>query len=303
MFIVPALVAASSCTDKQDADLKTVTFKAGLESPSSRAAVVQDKEGKHHFYFTNNEKVSVFDDNLSECVFNIVTPNGGNYATCDLTGKGVFAGEEKSGKTDKLGFSKSYYAVYPRLSSVTKLEKDGVVTIPANTGMLVNQIARDRAFPASPNNPNLALGGIFMGKSSNGFFDFRPLTAYVKLTITQDDIIRIRFNNNNTEGPFPSGPITVDYTGDTPVIDKSETSGGEVVLCNDRNYETTIPPGTYYLVILPMDFTKSSNGTSFKILVHTKTSGKNTVAKRIDAPTQINITPGMILDIGTIQHD
>lgn len=302
-ILISACLAVSCSYSGEESLIREVTFRAGFDQKATKTVIVEEEGNKYHIYWQNGDRLSIFDDNLKECMFVAKTPGGEDSPTTDLSGSGVFNSEDFSGKTNLWGETKTYYAIYPR-NQQGAVTADGIYTVPQNIGLLQNQLASENNFPFNANSPSTRLSGVYVAKSSNGMFEFKNMTSYIKFTITQSDIIKICFNNNSTVSPKIGGNFSIDYSGDTPVIDKTNATWNQVTLCNDKNYSTPIPPGTYYLVILPSDFTEERpDGAYFKMLLYTEESGKNTVAQRVDYTKPIDITPGMILDLGTITHD
>ena len=304
-----AAKAVTPCTQKRDVEgVLNVVFKAGFaDGPTgTKTTMIEEADNRYHIWWKNDDVLSIFDDNLAECRFVAKTPEGVDSPVADLSGAGTFNGASFTGKTNQWGETKTYYALYPRSQSAT-VTAEGRYSLPINTGMFQNQIAQERNFPISPNAQAATLAGVYVAKSDNGFFSFKNMTAYIKFTITQDDIIKVGFNNNTTKGHRIGGGFEIDYSGEEPVLVKTDqTTWNQVTLCKDKNYSQPIPPGTYYLTILPNNFNElydDQGDVYFKMLIYTVDGGKNTVTQRIDFKNPVDITPGMILDLGTLTHE
>ena len=219
VILTSACMAISCSHGSHDPLIREVTFKAGFDRNETKTVIVEEEGNKYHIYWQNGDKLSIFDGNLTECLFSAKTPEGEDSPTADLSGSGFFNSEDFTGKTSQWGDTKTYYVAYPRIQN-GNVTANGVFTIPSNTGLLQNQLASENNFPFSANSPSTRLSGVYVAKSSNGMFEFKNMTSYIKFTITQNDIIKVCFNNNSTVSPKLGGNFSIDYSGETPVIDK-----------------------------------------------------------------------------------
>lgn len=292
--------ALTNCAKSSGDNTPIVEFRAGMgeDSPETRLTLVD----KVKVRWVNSDKVSIFDDNATNCKFTATTADEGVTAT--LRGTGTFAGVsvEKQTASENLGFATTYYATYPYVSAITFDQSTKTFSFPANTTISGNQFANSGDFSKGKGTNNAQ--GVYVAKSGNGFFHFVPVTAFLKFTLTQNDIKKIRFNNNGN-APQLAGTFTVDYSGDTPVITPTSTNSNEVVFAADASFSAAIPAGTYYLSVLPFLSNKGTDGETIQIkcLIHTDETANGKHVKQINLTRYMNLTPGKILDIGTLAHD
>ena len=264
-------------------------FTASIENPISKVAmgnpyIGEDNKTHYPMLWYGLEKITVFGT------------DGQNYQfdgdARDAEQKPVYMSTvdfKHQGKTFELVEGETYYAVEPYHNSHT-IDKDEKIT--------VRTIANSQ-YP-DPNNGNLPCisytngtygetAMVALAKTTNKYLSFKPVTALIKFTVGSDNVTRVVFKDKNNT-TIAGGSITFDYTGDYPSLSSIGSTNNAIYLRMGDN-SAFIKGNTYYMAVLP---TKITPAIGFNF------NGATEGTKYKTGPEEIELKPGMILNLGTI---
>jgi hypothetical protein len=266
--LVFSLVLLASCSSNDDFEetgykKQKLEFKAVIESSDVTRATL---EGDYTVSWDENDEISVFCDNAEDSQAFGVTPSSTDGKTATFTNYG--------GQLP-LWFepNESYYALYPKASATLDVRSASITaTLPTNQIVSSSRTYDKRA--------------LFMAACANmeeRIFNFKNITALVKVTVSNNAAGKVRFIEIESKNPanILSGNFKVSPLYNSSRIGYESISGADKKHTVKLQIPAIEEAQDFYLAVLPGIVNgltlKFEDGTSTVLAQH---GGSNTIEFR-----------------------